>query len=334
MRAWPQPEGVSENADTEEAADADAEGSVDDAQVDSLSAASSAFEVLGNETRMAILEALIDDDQAGVVPVERSFTELFERTHEETTAGFAYHLRQLVGQYVAKDEASERYRLTYGGRRIARELVAGTYVESVDRAPVALPDPCPFCDRESLEAATADNVVSVRCRECSVELLSLPFPPGGHRTQGEAFAEAFNRHHRRRVATMAAGSCPECGGAVDSTVRTVSPPGVVEDDGERVLVHLDCDGCGYRIQTPVTMTVLDHPAVVSLYHDHGVDLRDRPVWNVGEEWRETLLSTDPVAVRVSTSVGGDELSLYVDGTAAVVHTERTTDGRSRSGVED
>jgi hypothetical protein len=206
---------VSENAEAENEAEKPDEADLDDAPADSLSAASSAFEVLGNETRMAILEGLIADDGPGVVPVERSFTELFERTDEETTAGFAYHLRQLVGQYVAKDEESERYRLTYAGGRVARELVAGTYVESVDRSPVELADPCPFCDGTTLQAETADNVVSVRCRECSVELLSLPFPPGGHRTQGEAFVgrstastAGASRRCRRGVARSAAARCP------------------------------------------------------------------------------------------------------------------------------
>lgn len=307
-----------------------------------LSGASSAFQVLGNETRMRIIEGLIADDEDGVVPVERSFTGLFERTDEETSAGFAYHLRQLVDQYVAKDEETERYRLTYAGRRIVRELAAGTYVERVDRAPVEVDAPCPFCNREALEAETADNVVTVRCTDCSVDLLSLPFPPGGHRTRegDESFVDAFNRHHRRRVATMSAGCCPECGGAVTTAVRPASPPAAAdveteaqaededEDDPGRVLVHLECDGCGYRVRVPVTITVLDHPAVVSLYHDHDVDLRERPVWNVGDEWRETLLSTDPVAVHVSTRVGDDCLSLYVDGTGSVVHTERMTAGDS------
>jgi hypothetical protein len=82
------------------------------------------------------------------------------------------------------------------------------------------------------------------------------------------------------------------------------------------------------------MTVLDHPAVVSLYNDHGVDVRERPVWNVGDEWRETLLSTDPLAVRVSTALGDDELSLYVDGTASVVHTERGSFEDSSAGEGD
>ena len=320
--------------------EAGADGSADEEPRAGLSGASSAFQVLGNETRMRIIEGLIADDADGVVPVERGFTEIFERTDEETSAGFAYHLRQLVDQYVTKDDETEEYRLNYAGRRIARELAAGTYVESVDRAPVEIDDPCPFCTRETLEAETVDNVVTVRCGECSVELLSLPFPPGGHRTQSgaESFVDAFNRHHRQRVATMSAGCCPECGGGVATAVRPASAPEAAdveaEDEPERVLVHLECDGCGYRVRVPVTITVLDHPAVVSLYHDHGVDLRERPVWNVGDEWRETLLSTDPVAVRVSTRVGDDCLSLYVDGTGSVVHTERSTAGTDAGDEDD
>lgn len=137
---------------------------------------------------------------------------------------------------------------------------------------------------------------------------------------------------------MSAGCCPECGGAVVTAVRPADPPEAAdaetEDEPERVLVHLECDGCGYRVRVPTTITLLDHPAVVSLYHDHGVDLRERPVWNVGDEWRETLLSTDPVAVRVSTRLGDDCLSLYVDGTGTVVHAERSTAGESFGDLDE
>jgi hypothetical protein len=48
----------------------------------------------------------------------------------------------------------------------------------------------------------------------------------------------------------------------------------------------------------VTAGVLDHPAVVSFYCDHGADVSDRPLWNVGPEWRERLVSTDPWCVLV------------------------------------
>lgn len=63
-------------------------------------------------------------------------------------------------------------------------------------------------------------------------------------------------------------------------------------------------------------------AVVSFYHDHGVDVRDRPIWNVGAEWRERLASTDPWCVVVATTLGGERLVCYLDRDAEVVETRR------------
>lgn len=290
-------------------------------------APSDAFQVLGNETRMTVLQALVESDEDGVVaPVSRTFSELYEATDEDTTAGFAYHLRQLTGHYVRKED--DEYRLTYAGIAVVRAIAAGTYTRSVDRGPIPLGDDCPLCGDAGLEATVVDNVMTVGCTACCREVLALPFPPGGHRTHDDAdLPAAFDRHHRHRIALLADGVCPECGGAVDG--RIVDARGEPDDtpDGataERPRAAFDCRACGARLRCPVALCVLDHPAVVSLYHEHGVDVRERPVWNVGAEWREAVLSTDPVCVRVSTRVGDDVLALFVGRDLTVVEVERTT----------
>lgn len=270
--------------------------------------ASEAFSRLGGETRMAVLESLVDADGR---PVERSFTELFDAADEETTAGFAYHLRQLRGHFVEQTE--EGYRLTYAGRQVVRAIAAGTYTESVAHEGVDVDDDCPFCEEPALAATGADNVLTVGCDACERDVLSLPFPPGGHATQSDLL-EAFDVHHRHRIALLRDGACPECGGAVTTTVAV--------DDG-RPRSTLACDGCGYVLRVPVTLTVRSHPAVVSLYHEHGVDVRERPLWNVGPEWRESVLSTDPVCVRVATEIGADRLELLVGADGSVGHVERS-----------
>ena len=48
----------------------------------------------------------------------------------------------------------------------------------------------------------------------------------------------------------------------------------------------------------MTAGVLDHPAVVSFYRDHGADVSDRLLWNVGPEWCERLVSMDSWCVLV------------------------------------
>lgn len=289
--------------------------------------ASEAFKPLGNETRVAVLRAMFERDGDHLRPTVRTFSELFEATDETTTAGFAYHLRQLVGPYLRKREESEDYELTYAGLQVGRGLAAGTYTESVDREPVGVDEDCPLCGEADLALRASDNVATVGCEACDRELLALPFPPGGFRSHdADSLPGAFDRHHRHRIALMADGNCPECGGAVDGRVEVVE----VDDHGtepgtRRALASLDCTACGYALSCPVTLATLSSPAVVSFFHDHDVDLRERPIWNVGSEWGEWVVSADPLAVRVSATLDGETLSLYVGRDLSVVHTDRAGD---------
>lgn len=253
----------------------------------------------------------------------------------------------------------EGYALTYAGRKVARAVAAGTYTESVDLDPVELDDPCPHCGEEDLLARCADNVLGVACEACDRPVLSLPFPPPGYRDRDpETVPEAFDRHHRHRLALLREGVCPECSGVVEGRVEPLSGPGRSAGDGAgradgntdhtrrdgehtagdadhtagreesdgppgRVRAAFECAACGYAIRTPVALTLLTHPEVVSFYRDHGHDVSERPLWNVGDEWREAVISRDPLAVTVSTRLDDELLELFVDGRASVVDSRRT-----------
>jgi len=282
----------------------------DDAPPPDLAEASDAFQALGDETRLGVIRTLA----AGAEDAPRSFSDLQEAVNADTSAGFAYHLRQLTDRYV--EQTDEGYGLTSAGRAVVRALAAGTYTERVERAPIEIGDDCPLCGDPSLSARVTDNRLTVGCTACGQDLLTLPVSPAGHRTQDD-LVSAFDRHQRHRIAAMADGTCPDCGGAVS---RAATPA-----DGDDTLgnVHADlsCRACGARLQVPVSLAVADHPAVVALYHEHGEDIRERPVWNPGEEWREAVVSEDPLAVRVSTVVGEERLSLFVGSDLSVIHTE-------------
>ena len=305
-------------------------------------AASDALKPLGNETRIAVLRAMFDRADGHLRPATRTFSELYEASGESTTAGFAYHLRQLVGPYLRKGE-DETYELTYAGLQVGRGIAAGTYTESVDREPVELGEDCPLCGDPGLALRATDNVATVGCEACDRELLALPFPPGGFRSHdADSLPAAFDRHHRHRIALMADGNCPECGGRVDGRVELVE--GATDGDGTsgggteegssgdagdgagvepvRALASLDCTACGYALSCPATLTALSDPRVVSFFHDHGVDLRGRPIWNVGPEWRERVVSTDPPAVRVSATLDDETLALYLGRDLTVVQADR------------
>lgn len=285
-----------------------------------------AFQSLGNDVRMRILEALLERTGDDAVSSTMTFSELFDATDVDTSAGFAYHLDQLAGQYLRKTE--DGYELTSTGLRIARAIETGVLTRSVDRPPVHVSDPCPFCSERALEARAVDNVVTVACTDCECQLLSLQFPPSGFDAHGDDLPEAFDRHHRHRIALMQDGVCPECSGAVDA--RLVDPttdvatavPAPLE---EHVQAAFECHQCGHELRCPVTLVVLEHPAVVSFYHERGRNVRSRPIWNVGREWAETVLSREPTCVRITVDIDGDVLALYLDDDLRVREVQRSAE---------
>ncbi|WP_123537309.1 ArsR/SmtB family transcription factor [Halosimplex salinum] len=301
---------------------------------------SDAFGALGGETRLEIVRAIADE-------TPRTFSALFDATDEDTSAGFAYHLRQLTDGFVRQRE-DERYELTDAGRSVARALRAGTYTASVDRDPIELDDDCPFCGDVALVATVVDNVTEIDCENCDAPLLQLSFPAGGYASHdADDLPEALDAHHRRRIASFGDGVCPDCAGTVSTTVEAVAdrdataPSDPQETGTEHVPARtvFECEACGADLRCPVALTLLDHPAVVAFYHDHARDVRERPIWNVGSEWRERVVSRDPWCVLVSTRLDGEDLRLYVARDGTVVdhrrvdvgedHTSESASDRSR-----
>ena len=286
---------------------------------------SDAFQALGNEVRMEILEAMLERVD-GEGPDRASFSELFEAASPDTSAGFAYHLDELVGHYLRKTD--EGYAFTYAGEKIARAIAAGSYTRRASSPSIAIDDPCPLCDSNELHAAARDNVVSISCEECERTLCRLGFPPSGFDAHGDALPAAVDRHHRHRISVLGDGVCPECAGAVDG--RLEAPDERVAADlppefTDHVHATFECRSCGYDLSCPVTLSVLEHQTALAFYRNHDRDLRDRPIWNVGSEWTEAVLADEPTIVRVATALDGETLELYVDDTASVVATRRVDD---------
>jgi len=318
------------------AAASDAETVAPAPEVES-SAASDAFEALGNEVRMAVFRALAggeaETDGANEGASDSSegrtmtFSELFAESPADTTAGFAYHLRQLTDLFLRQTgEEGDRYALTYAGREVARAIAAGTYTDRVSFGPVPTGDDCPLCASGDLAAVCEANSVTVACDDCGRGVLTLPFPPSARRDRDpEDLLAAFDRHHRHRLSVMSDGVCPECAATMDAALS--SPPDAVSErlpdsDAERAQVLLDCAQCGCRLHAPVTLAVLEHPAVVAFFHDHGLNVRDRPIWNVGDEWSETVVSDDPWCVKVGVELDDELLEVFVAGDCSVAGTRR------------
>ena len=90
---------------------------------------SEAFQILANEVRIAVLRELFEAERDG--DGTRSFSELQSAANTDSSAGFAYHLRQLDGTFVTQTD--DGYVLTGAGRAAAEFVTDGAFSSTVDR---------------------------------------------------------------------------------------------------------------------------------------------------------------------------------------------------------
>lgn len=86
-------------------------------------APSEAFQTLANERRIEVLLTLLNAERSGETPL--AFSSLQSAVEADSSAGFAYHLRQLTDHFIRQQ--SDGYVLTPAGRRAAEAVVDGTF---------------------------------------------------------------------------------------------------------------------------------------------------------------------------------------------------------------
>ncbi|MFC7072773.1 ArsR/SmtB family transcription factor [Halovenus rubra] len=285
-----------------------------------------AFQQLGNKARVDILRLLTADGPC-------SFSTLFEASDSDTSAGFAYHLRQLDDRFV-RQRADERWELTAAGREAARTVVSGEFTRGVDHDAVTLSEPCPLCHEGALTLSVSRSTAEVACSGCGESVMRLSFPPSGHIRDEDDLPGALDTYHRNRIRTFVDGVCPDCGGSVETSPELVGSDGA---NGDPLTAQLacSCTRCPASFDCPATLSVLDHPAVVSFYDDHGQNITERPVWNAGPEWRERVLSTEPWCLLVQTQLDDEVLELFIGGDGAVhEHRRRSEDASAPADATD
>lgn len=278
-----------------------------------------AFAVLGDETRIAIVEELaaaVQADEEGL-----SFSELRKRVGVRDDGQFNYHLSKLRDRFVVKRDGG--YHPQYPALRAVGAIESGTYTGSPPPRTSETDFDCPACD-ESLTAVYEDERVRLDCPNHGwVFRTSVPPKAALDRSVEELLALA-NADTQRDTERAVDGTCPMCWGRVTTTAPGRLEGGYPEDN--RVYVELECEDCWMSMQLPVGGALVRHPAVVSFYHDHGVDVRRRPYLSfdfVRDPDAATVVSRDPVRMRVTTELDGDSLSLTVDGDLNVVAVEES-----------
>ncbi|MFC7045369.1 winged helix-turn-helix domain-containing protein [Halobacteriaceae archaeon GCM10025711] len=272
-----------------------------------------AFALLGDETRIAILQALWSASDRPV-----PFSALRRRAGVDDSAQFNYHLGKLTDHFVERTD--DGYDFRYAGEKVVRAILAGSFTERVERT-IPVDGACHDCGGD-LEAEYRDEQVTIACTDCGNRYGRYPFPPGGLKDRTDAeIMSAFNQRVRHLHCLAKDGVCPECGGRMSTEV--------VDDTedvfGLEIRVDHTCERCRHLIRSPVGLGLLDHSAVVSFYDDHGVELSTEPYWTLDwcvDDDHTTVLSRDPWRLQVDIRAGDELLSVTLDGDLNVVDVSR------------
>lgn len=281
-------------------------------------AAAETFSAVGNAFRLDILDELYRAE----APV--AYSELREALGERDTGRLNYHLNELVGEFVWKDEGVG-YGLNLSGKRLVSSVISGRYREQDTPERVAdAPGECVDCGATALELRQPDGRASLRCTACGVEHVNASFPVGAWKGRpADEVPAVFDRYIERVGTEALAGVCPECMARMRVEPRA-------ELIGFPYALSFECERCPRGTSVPYAQAAYRHPRLRAFLHRAGVDT-DRPFWTVDalvSPEPTTVRSEDPVAVTVRFDAGdaAADVDLAADGTVTAVRTEWAVDG--------
>lgn len=279
-----------------------------------------AFSLIGDETRVKILEALWNAEESSL-----RFSTLYDRVPIDTSPQFNYHLNRLTGQFVRKTDAG--YELRTAGENVVRAIVAGSFTAHPCLEPFETGDECTRCG-DVLTASYDDEQLAVTCPSCGRTHGEYAFPPGGLLERSrEEILHAFNQRVRHLHCLAKDGVCPECSGRM-RTELVREGDCCLETDLRAEYV---CEQCGHSLCSTVGLALLDQSSLVAFYRDHGVDIGAVPYWQL--DWcvsdkYVTVRSTDPRRIDVTITCEDETLEVTLDGELRVIASQRRD---SRSG---
>lgn len=302
-----------------------------------------AFGVLGNETRMDILQTL------GEAEEPLSFTDVRDRVGIRQGAQFNYHLEKLVGHFVRKTD--DGYTLSPAARRVIEAVLSGLVTNPVNVPPTRIDRACPFCGETVLASYWNENLM-LWCPGCPGRyaigdrpglgvlpeeygfLGRLPLPPAGiqDRPLEAAWRSAWIWANLEFI-SMSTGVCPRCSGSpeIEITVCDSHPEeGFCEDCGSRFAVcgTAICGTCNYEVAGQFSLFLMDSLELITFLTSNSrnpvsPDGETPPKLNtVHAEYAEEVLSTEPFEARFTFTIGDDALTVTVDDDLTVVETTR------------
>jgi len=267
------------------------------------------FELLAHPTRMAVLRELFESLRATPDDPAVQFSELRKRVDAPDSGNFSYHLDRLVGWYV--EETDSGYRLSDRGYSVALALKSGRYGRDETPGPVESFGECLFCETP-VELRIEDGHSELRCSN-------------GHRSYVFVRPAAIETRSREELRELVAlrlyanvqqtlrGVCRACDAAVEMT-------GEYNDDVDGYLFVDRCSGCGAQLALTAGLCALQDLDVARFLRDRGADPRTTPHWEFEccRAGAETVVSEEPLELRIAVERDGDRLSATLDESGEVV----------------
>lgn len=295
-----------------------------------------AFGVLGNETRIQILQALGEAEGPLV------FSELREHVGMRDSGNFNYHLEQLVGHFVRR--TGDGYDLRQPGTRVIEAILSGAVTGAPEMEATAVDAPCLYCGGGT-EVSYRQERLLWRCTECvgafadreatseafgtlppgTIDLGYLPAAGMENRTPREML-EASDIWSAAEDVALTNGVCPRCSATVEDDVTVCEDHD--ESDGvcdrcrtrRGVSVRSECRNCAHTTRGSLLVQLMGDPAFRAVFDSRGIDVIATPPEEMSafDVVDHEVIDTDPFRARITHVVEGDEVSLIVNDDLTVV----------------
>jgi DNA-binding transcriptional ArsR family regulator len=272
-----------------------------------------AFDCLGHETRVAILQAFVEHRREHPETDGLSFAELRERVGMRDSGKFNYHLDKLRGRFVTQDE--DTYSLSYAGEVTAAAILEGSYDTDVSVGPTELEEGCftAGCS-ESVTAVYEDGELTVGCDNDHYFRTSVPPAAVAERSMDQIL-DLADEQLRTHVRYIRQQTCFKCTGPLQTDVDT-------ETGTEQVTAFYEsvCKRCGTKYTLPGWLLALSHPAVLGLCWEQGTVAEETYLWelrNSVDSVEQSIESDDPLRVHVTVEAAGERRTVELDDDANV-----------------
>jgi DNA-binding transcriptional ArsR family regulator len=290
-----------------------------------------AFELLGNQTRLAILRELAQKRRVNWQFDGLRFAELRKAVGVRDAGTFSYHLDELVGSFVEKH--GDEYVLRSSGLEIADAILTGRYGQEGDSRTATVKYVCPECSNQ-LEAFYGNGRFALFCDDHGYRIgTTLPPAAADGRSMGDLVDIAI-RDMQQDMEQATEGVCFHCWGEMCIRLqqeRPVEHPATgetyeldEEENAAAVVAVLGCERCETVAWLAPDICVTRHPANVAMRYEAGIDaatlLQLSPEFEVDRS--VDVLSQNPLRVELTYEEGGSWVQFVLEEDGQVHAVER------------